>query len=233
MTGYDALALEYYDEYHTTCRNFDVATRAALANHPVRMPETGLVLEVGCGRGRCTEFLGVPPGRVVQLDVSREMLALGDREPSLLRVHADATSIPLFDGQFAAVVGFLIDPFVGLCFFAEASRLLVEGGLLLATSPAAEWGHALRGHREPEASLARFITKRRDTVLVPSALITKPKLAEMLSYCGFQAISVTDHFLPSDADVISPDIQTVADRRAIDVHNLPILYLVHAAKSVP
>jgi len=57
------------------------------------------------------------------------MLALENREPSFLRVLADATSVPLFDTQFSGIVGFLIDPFIGLAFFSEAYRLVVPGAV--------------------------------------------------------------------------------------------------------
>ena len=81
----------------------------ALAKHPV-IPKEGLVLEVGCGRGRCKEFLGIDAFRIVQLDSSRQMLGIEERESCYLRVHADAASVPLFDEQFALVVGFLLIP---------------------------------------------------------------------------------------------------------------------------
>src|SRR5437764_10900298 len=91
-SGYDRIASEYYDQGHQTSRNFDVATVRALAREPfVRSP--GLVLEVGAGRGRASEFLRIDPGQVVQLDSSEPMLELQPREPSLLRVHADACRI--------------------------------------------------------------------------------------------------------------------------------------------
>ncbi len=40
------------------------------------------------------EFLEIDPSRVVQLDSSAEMLALPDREPSVLRVLHDAETLP-------------------------------------------------------------------------------------------------------------------------------------------
>ncbi len=84
------------------------------------MPKHGLILEVGCGRGRSNEFLKVPSNRIIQLDSSREMLALSDRESCCLRVLADATSVPLFDQQFSGITGLLVDPFIGLGFFSYA-----------------------------------------------------------------------------------------------------------------
>jgi SAM-dependent methyltransferase len=230
LTGYDTLAAEYYDNFHKTCRNFDMATRTALDARSASVPKDGLILEVGCGRGRSTEFLSTSPDRVVQLDSSREMLALHGRETSLLKILADATSVPFFDEQFKAVVGFLVDPFVGMCFFGEAFRLLVGGGLLLFTTPTADWGHSLRGEREPQASLARFLTKNKFIVEVPSTLLSPTKLEEMLSHSGFKEVLVTDHCLPDDAECISPDVQSVADKRGIAVSELPIIHLITAFK---
>lgn len=231
-TLYDLLASEYYDDFHKTCRNFDMATKAALENSPMNLLEEGLVLEVGCGRGRCNEFLGIKFSRIIQLDSSRKMLAIEERETCLLRVHADAISTPFLDEQFSVIAGFLIDPFIGLCFFTEAYRLLVPGGTLLATTPTIKWGKSLRGDKEPEASLACFLTKNEKRVKVPSILIPRNKIIQMLSYCGFQSITVTGHTLPRDATPVSPDIRTAADKDKINVHELPIIDLIQALKPV-
>ena len=205
--GYDTLAREYYDPYHKTCRNFDFTTTKAIERNPVPIPDDGLVLEVGCGRGRCFEFLVIESKRVVQLDYSSEMLSIEDREPSLLRIQSDATSIPIFKEQFSAVIGFLVDPFLGLNFLNEAFRLLTPGGVLFFTTPTEEWGKPLRNTLEIEASFSRFITKNGDTVIVASTLISDEKLNQMLQHIGFTNINITSHCLPKEAGPISSDIQ--------------------------
>jgi SAM-dependent methyltransferase len=189
------------------------------------------VLEVGCGRGRVGEFLGIEPSRVIQLDLSHEMLALGDREPCALRLHADATNIPLFEGQFSTVVGFLSDAFLGLSFFREAHRMLKHGGGLILTTPSYEWGEALRGTEEPRRSEARFKTVANQQVTVPSTLVPTEQLKSMLRYCGFAQIVVTKHCLPPGAHPISPDIELAARSIAVGVYEIPILYLISAERS--
>lgn len=230
LYGYDVLARDYYDSSHVTSRNFDYTTEAVLAEHPVNLPDKGLVLEVGCGRGRSNEYLGIQVQRIIQLDSSGQMLALKDRELSTLRVHSDAAAVPISDGQFISVVGFLIDPFIGLNFFSEAYRLLQSAGLLFATTPSAEWGHTLRDVLEIEASYARFVTKDGDTVIVPSTLIPVDQLSDMLKHSGFQDVSITSHCLPRDTNPISPDIQRVADTKKIEVHDLPVIQFITATK---
>ncbi len=226
--GYDALASEYYDSFHRTCRNFDETTVNALTDRPVTIPAEGLVLDVGCGRGRCIELLGLDAQRIVQLDSSRKMLELQDRESCCLRMHADATDVPLLDDQFIAVVGFLIDPFIGLNFFSEAFRLLRRDGVLFASTPTSEWGLPLRKGLGMDVSSARFLTKQQDTVIVPSTLIRAEKLQEMLAHTGFEDIQVTSHCLPRTVKQISPDIQCVAEKREIEVYELPIIQLISA-----
>lgn len=228
--GFDVLAREYYNPFHKTCRNFGFTTIRAIENNPVSIPDDGLVLEVGCGRGRCIEFLGIESSRVVQLDYSTKMLSIEDREPSLLRMHADATSVPIFKEQFSAVIGFLIDPFIGLNFLSEAFRLLIPGGFLFFTTPTEEWGKPLRDKLEMEASFSRFLTKDGKTVIVASTLISDDRLNGMLQHSGFTNINITSHCLPEEADPISPDIQRVADEKEISVHNLPIIHLIAAEK---
>jgi SAM-dependent methyltransferase len=228
--NYDLLAAEYYDPQHKTCRNFDATTREMLAGFQAPIPKEGPILEVGCGRGRSNEFLGIAQERIVHLDSSRQMLGLADREKCFLRVHADACSIPFFDDEVAAVVGFLVDAFLGLEFLSEAYRVLRRDGFFLATTPTPDWGRSLRGDAEPRVSYATFVTKSKAHVSVPSVLIPSSQLEAMLRHVGFGAVSVTAHCLPRDVQPISPDIESVARKKCVGVNELPILYLICARK---
>jgi SAM-dependent methyltransferase len=227
--SYDLLAEEYYDPRHRTCRNFDCATAAAIAASPPEIP-AGLVLEVGCGRGRCGEFLGLPPNRVVQLDSSARMLSLQPREECLLKVHASATEVPLHSQQFSAVVGFLVDPFMGLNFLREAYRLLRPGGKLFLTTPAYAWGVALRGQENPRASEARFVSRQYETVCVPSVLYPDGRLRTMLDHSGFGAPSILHSPLPANAGPISADIERAAEAAKVVLDTLPILTTIQAGR---
>ena len=185
MTGgpYDALAGEYYDRSHKTSRNFDHTTREVVDAWRDRVPE-GLVLEVGCGRGRSGEFLGVEPERVVQLDNSRAMLDLVDRERAAVRIVHDAESLPFPDGEFGAVTAFLCDAFLGLNFLCEARRVLRPGGVLCGTTPSFEWGSSLREHLSLDLMTTRFLLRGGAEVRVPSLLYPAAQLREMLIHAG-------------------------------------------------
>ena len=229
--SYDRIAAEYYETTHVTCRNFDATCKVAAAEFLPQMPSFGLVLDVGCGRGRCQEYLGLNVDRVVQLDASKEMFRIATRERALIRVRGDATSIPLDDGQFAAVIGFLADPFIGLQFFAEAFRVLRPQGVLFLTTPTYEWGSALRGNKEPAISYAKFIIKTKEPVLVPSTLLPASRVQEMLEYTGFSNIVIRSHTLPPGTQPLSPDIQSAATARNVDVYKLPIIDAISGNKT--
>jgi SAM-dependent methyltransferase len=189
-------------------------------------------MEVGAGRGRCHEFLGLDAKRVVQLDSSRAMLEIQPREECLLRIIHDAENLPFLAGDFAAVVAFLCDPFLGLDFLAEAFRLLAPNGLFLATTPSHEWGVALRKDLGIDDMQTRFLTHAGTTVIVPSILIPIPRLSEMLEFVGFEKsrIAVRRHRLPLDAKPISPDIEQPASKLGVEPHDLDILCSVIAEK---
>jgi hypothetical protein len=83
-SGYDILADEYYSPRHITSRNFDVATHAYLRSNPVAIPNYGLALDLGAGRGRLSEYCGVHSTRIVQTDLSVKMdVKPGDRRDVL------------------------------------------------------------------------------------------------------------------------------------------------------
>jgi SAM-dependent methyltransferase len=230
QSGYDIIANEYYDAGHVTSRNFDHTTIAALAQQPFPCV-TGLVLELGAGRGRATEFLGVEQSRLIQLDSSEAMFALPNREPCALKILSDACKIPLVSEQFAFVVGFLVDPFMGLDCLGEAFRMLKDHGNLLLTVPTKLWGDAIRSELRIDSMTTRF---RRlgtvQTVQLPSVLHSPHRIEEMLKMSGFRNISVTGHCLPPNEQTVSPDIMAAAGKLNVPVEQLEIINVVRAAR---
>ena len=231
IAPYDMVADEYYESIHKTSRNFDQTTVSALAHVRSLVPAEGLILEVGAGRGRSCEFLGIDGRRVVQLDSSPRMLALATREESLLRIVHSADKLPFMDGEFACVTSFLCDPFLGLNFLAEARRVLRSGGLLVATTPAYEWGAPLRASLGLDLYSTRFVTKG-GKVIVPSVLVPITRLREMLLAVGFleKDIGLSSHKLPLGEAPVSDDISGPARQLGRDPHDLEILYSVVATK---
>ena len=224
--AYDRIAYEYYDDVHKTSRNFDEATKAALKVAELVVPD-GLVLEPGSGRGRCGEFLGLEPSRLVHLDNSTRMLALTPREDSLLRILHDAEHLPFSDADFSCVAAFLCDPFLGLNFLAEARRVLRPGGILLGTTPSDQWGLALRKSLGIDPMMTRFVLRTGETIRVPSALFSVDELREMLSVAGFDpsGIAISAHPLPEGIEPVSPDIESSATSMGASVYALDIINL--------
>jgi SAM-dependent methyltransferase len=223
--AYERIAGEYYDDFHRTSRNFDSATAAGLRELAIEIPD-GLVLEAGSGRGRCQEYLRLPPARVVQLDNSPAMLSLDGREPALLRVLHDAVELPFPDDEFGCVLAFLCDAFLGLNFLAEAQRVLQPGGLLLGTTPSFEWGVSLREHLKIDRMTTRFRLRAGGELVMPSSLFDAAQLASMLEVTGFarDSISVRSHRLPVDVAEVSPDIAEAAEKRGVSSFELDIIY---------
>lgn len=230
QSGYDVIAKEYYNSEHVTSRNFDSATRLALQQFPFPC-EDGMILELGAGRGRSMEYLAADQLRLVQLDLSEEMLNLDQREPCVLKVLADACKIPLASQQFAYVVGFLVDPFMGLDCLAEAFRMLQNGGQLLLTVPTKEWGDAIRSKLQIDKLTTRFrIIGTERTVLLPSVLHSPNRIYEMLEISGFKEILIHDHPLPENEQTVSPDIMHACDLLGVKLTELPIIHSIRARR---
>ena len=227
---YNQLAGEYYEDAHKTSRNFDLATKAAFAGSEIPVPEDGLILEPGCGRGRAGEFLGVSPARVVQLDANEAMLRLPDREDCLVQVLDRAERLPFPAGQFACVSAFLCDPFLGLRFLAEAKRVLRPGGLLVGTTPSFEWGAPLRKKLGLDLMVTRFKLNSGEVMTMPSALYPAPQLRQMLERAEFDpaSIQVRPVRLPGEVPIVSPDIEIAAQEAGTSAQEIEILYLFTA-----
>ncbi len=144
LSGYDLMASEYYSERHMTSRNFDRATLNFLRGRDFPFLSSGLVLDLGCGRGSAGRFLNLAPSRIIHADRSQEMLLLPHREPSLLRTVCDAAHLPFADQSFQGVCAFLFDPYCGPELFPAIARVLKPGGAFFGTLPAKTWGDAIR-----------------------------------------------------------------------------------------
>ena len=229
---YDQIAGEYYDSFHKTCRNFDQTTLKAIEPIRPRIPQDGLILDIGCGRGRCVEFLNVEADRVIQLDNSRAMLEISPRENCLLQVLHDAEELPFLACSFACVTSFLCDPFLGLNFLAETYRVLESGGLFLATTSTLEWGTALRDEIGIDCSETRFKTRAGNEIHVPSILVSTDRLVSMLMRTGFddKKIQIQRHRLPNDADPVSSDVTTSANQLKCGVHDIDLINMIIAVK---
>lgn len=229
-SGYDTIAQEYYDARHKTSRNFDQLTKIAMLTRSVVLPN-GLVLDVGAGCGRTREYLGVVPERTIQLDNSKVMLSLDDRQPCLLKLQADARAIPISSSQVSVVTAFLADPFMGLQFLAEAFRVLKDGGLIVFTVPTKEWGVPLRQKLKISEETTRFRKiGTEDIVVLPSVLHAASELRAMLAHIGFSNIDIQDHCIPELQTELSDDIVQVCKQEHVDVHKLPIIRSVIARR---
>lgn len=229
---YDEIAHEYYQATHKTSRNFDDTTVAAMQDVGPRVPASGLVLDIGAGRGRVNEFLGLDPKRVVQLDNSSKMLILEPREDCLLRIVHKAEELPFLEDEFSCIAAFLCDAFIGLSFLSEVYRVLSVGGLLIATLPSYEWGMTLRDMLEIDPSMTRFISDRNTTIHILSTLIPEDQIIEMFLLVGFERdkVELRRHRLPPGSSPISDDISRPAAKLGYNEHELNILYSITAEK---
>jgi len=95
------------------------------------------VLDVGAGTGRLSVKLSEAGGSVTALDISEKMLEiLHQKNKKIITVVGDAEDLPFSDDSFDIIVGaFLVvhlkNPAI---FFAEAYRVLKNGGILLITN---------------------------------------------------------------------------------------------------
>lgn len=232
---YDPIAHEYYSDFHKTCRNFDLATKNAIEKNKITLPNDGLVLEVGAGRGRVHEFFGAPPQRTVQLDSSSEMLALSKREDCLIRIVQSAENLPFLNNQFNCIVALLCDPYWGLEFLAECYRVLTPGGVFIATLPDHEWGTALRTSLGYNTKYAKFkLEKGGADVLIPSNLASIEQIESMMTVSGFkEKIKISRAFLPEDISIemLSEDIKVAAKHKNVDPHHIPIITVISTIKA--
>jgi len=230
MSSYDEIADEYYLERHITCRNFDLATANSIYSYKQNLPENGLVLELGSGKGRIGEYLGIDQKRVIELDLSRKMLRLSPREESEERIQSDALNLPFKSKSFSMVAAFLYDPYNIHTLYHEISRVLSNDGVFIGTLPQFEWGKALRKIRGYEFQTVKFIMNTGDCVILNSFLMDDCSIIDELNSAKMKVLMLADLCLPENVHKISPDIVSPANSLGLDPNALSVIKLIVAKK---
>lgn len=230
MGTYDEVAGEYYDASHVTSRNFDAATAAFMSQWDCPIPENGLVLDLGAGRGCARSYCGVPAKRIIQADISGKMLLLSPREPSRAQVQCDALRLPFAPKTFSAVTAFLCDAYNRPRLYSEVGRTLTGGGVFVGTLPHYEWGAVLRRLRGYSARRARFLTRSGRPAEVDSFLMRSEEMADCLAGNGLVVAARHDLRLPVSEVRVSPDVLAPAEFLGVSPYELPVVQLIVARK---
>ena len=230
MSNYDEIASEYYSERHITSRNFDAATCSGRLLFQKYLPSSGLVLDLGAGKGRAEEYLGISPNRIIEIDLSAGMLHLNPRGKSRDRIQSDALRLPFASSSFALVAAFLFDPYNKTKLYREVSRVLIPGGVFIGTIPKYEWGKTLRRIRGYQFKAVRFVKNTGGYALLSSFLMRDSTLHRELKEANMRAMNMDNLCLPASIEKISPDILAPADKLHLDRKDLPIIKLIIAKR---
>jgi len=131
--SYDLVAGDYAaamaDELHG--KPLDRALLAVM----IELAAGGVIADVGCGPGQVTAYLADGGGRVVGLDLSPAMCAVGARATSLPFCAADMGELPVRSGALAATVSLYavihLDDAHRAAAYREFARTVRPGGHLL------------------------------------------------------------------------------------------------------
>ncbi len=126
----------------------------------LRIPDDGLVLDLGCRDGSLAEALGLPGDRTVGADIDAEALAAAGAAGAESPCRADLWGgFPFRDGAFAAAVaGEIVEhvPFPQE-FVAEVARVLRPGGTVVGSVP-----NAFRLTEPPRLRVRTVVRGRSD-----------------------------------------------------------------------
>jgi ubiquinone/menaquinone biosynthesis C-methylase UbiE len=107
------------------------------------LPESGSVLDLGCGAGRIALYMAEQGYQVTGTDVSESLLAAaqeiaGKQNLPITFVRTEGTAIPFPDEQFDMLIGFKVLCYIPTkelrrLFLQECSRVLKPGGHFVLT----------------------------------------------------------------------------------------------------
>lgn len=231
--SYSALAKEYEDEDHATIAEFHRLTSGAISEESIRLREvfkrvaTGRWLVAGVGPGSnvssVLESTASNPTKIDALDLSAEMITLAqtsgirfsEYHVDDVRSFADKTR-----GAWDCVIALLADPYLDSSGIDSLPLLLANGGILLVSTPTAEWARQIR----PVQSLNSSTFHLRDGTrrVAPSYCWDQANLAHEMAERGLEQLWSKQIFLDRDGCQSKVNLDAI---RKSDLPELPILLL--------
>ncbi len=195
---YEQIANHYYNQtLHPTCAALRDAS-LSLAIELTPQHNYSDVLEVGCGKALLPQLFS-------ELKIRYLHAILGDASVSMLShskeyasqntnlMLMDATNNLLESNRFDFILSILGDPYNGLQFWEEISRLLATGGVAVFTTPSKLWSDIFRPIGQNSGThTSEFETPEGGIVAPPSLILSDEDLESLLSTLGL-TVEATAH----------------------------------------
>ena len=172
------IAAGYEAWYQTADRRADQQEKALLKWLLSGFPAARSILEVGCGTGHFTRWLGEQGLQAVGLDLSCPMLEEAMRLGISLCLQGSALTLPFTSGAFDLValittLEFLPDPIRAL---AEATRIARQGLILGVLNGQSHLGRQYKRQGGPIWEVARFFALDELKRMIENATGEKPRV---------------------------------------------------------
>ncbi len=194
--SYELVANEYYDsDRHPTCANFREASRILLRKWLLPLTSSWRVCEIGAGKSITAEILSEekrPLNGLTLVDESPSMLAYSKqwvRKGASLKLGV-ASQLPFATEEVDVVVSCLGDPYNGVSFWREISRILRREGVCLFTTPSHDWARSFRQQTHSDQESAQFELLDGTQVLLPSFILQDSEQIALVQLCKLEVRKV-------------------------------------------
>jgi SAM-dependent methyltransferase len=232
-SSYDAIADEYYNDFHLTSRNLDQASHVFFSKFSLFHKKQKIVLELGAGRGKTQEYLNIKPDNIVQTDLSEKMLSFSSKENFLNKIQCDSLCLPFLNDSFSIITAFLYDPFNLKDLYIEIARVLKENGIFLGTLPHPKFALTVRkklGINRNKTFLKRYTSSSEEYVRLNSYLMTELEIKKVMGENNLNLINIYEILLPKKVKNVSNHIITAANELKLTPYTIPILLVIVGVK---
>ncbi len=232
-SNYDEIAEEYYEDFHLTSRNLDLASYNFFSSLALLNNRTGLVLELGAGRGKTQEYLNINQKDIIYTDLSYKMLLLNSKESCLNKIQCDSFSLPFLNNSFTTITAFLFDPFNLSKLYCEITRVLKKKGIFIGTLPHPKFALTFRkktGINHNKTFLKKYQSNNAEYIQLDSYLMTEFEIKEVMHNNNLNLIKTYDILLPKFIRNISKHIITAANELKLTPYTIPILMVIIGEK---
>ena len=194
--AWDQIGHDYYSNEHKTCRLFDAIIDYHLPYFFKKLPDKGIILDLGGGKGRISNLLNSFNYKYITIDISWNMLQNGGTTSQNKElIQSSVLHLPFKEQMIDVIFSLLGDSYILPNLFELVYRSLRKKGIFIFALPTKIWALTLRSILGIPENKTVFHNSDSEPIIVPSYVYSEDQIKNYLRIFKFKEIEINQYTL--------------------------------------
>lgn len=230
---WDKIANDYYNDEHKTCRIFDAIIDYNLPYFFKKLPNNGVILDLGGGKGRIYNLLKSLNYRYITIDISYNMMQNGGIiSQNIERLQSTVLHLPFKEQEIDIIFSLLGDSYILPSTFELVYKALRKKGVFIFALPTKIWALTLRSILGISENKTIFHNSDSEPIIVPSYVYSCDQIENYLRTFKFNEIEINQFTVKDIINIreISKHILLPSEYLKTPPEDLPIITITYCSK---